>query len=215
MSSRLSAFVVPSERFTLRFDPTRAGLPDEERVRMPARRAVIGAVTSVAVVALAILAGVAQATPSAPAAPRAAAADTPTAAPADVAAAADAPVVGPTDARADAALYANAAATCPGLPASVLAAIHQVETRSAARGEVSSAGARGPMQFLPTTWSRYGFDANGDGRADIEDLVDAVYSAASYLCANGGAEADGLRSALWNYNHSWAYVEQVLAVSAS
>jgi membrane-bound lytic murein transglycosylase B len=71
------------------------------------------------------------------------------------------------------------------------------------------------MQFLPSTWSAYGVDGDGDGRADVNDLTDAVFGAANHLCANGGADPDRLRSALWNYNHSWGYVATVLQVAAA
>lgn len=70
----------------------------------------------------------------------------------------------------------------------------------------------GPMQFIPSTWRRWGRDGNGDGVADPQNLYDAALSAAAYLCASGpGLEADaGLRRAYFSYNHSHAYVEQVL-----
>ena len=106
-----------------------------------------------------------------------------------------------------------AAATCPGLPADVLVAIGHVETRLGERTGPSSAGALGPMQFLPSTWSAYGTDGDGDGAADIMNRRDALHSAARLLCANGGAEPARLRSALWNYNHSREYVDQVVRVA--
>ena len=106
-----------------------------------------------------------------------------------------------------------AAATCPGLPASVLLAIGTVETGHGQVVGPSSAGAWGPMQFLPATWVAYGADGDGDGSADIMNAADAVLGAARLLCANGGADPARLRSALWNYNHSAAYVDQVLAVA--
>ena len=107
----------------------------------------------------------------------------------------------------------RAAATCPGLPAEVLVAIAQVESRLGHRSGPSTAGARGPMQFLPATWAAYGADGDGDGFADVLNPVDALHGAARLLCANGGAEPDGLHSALWNYNHSDHYVRQVLSMA--
>ncbi len=70
----------------------------------------------------------------------------------------------------------------------------------------------GPMQFIPSTWARYGRDGNGDGVANPQNLYDAALSAADYLCASGpGLESDaGLRRAYFSYNHSDAYVSQVL-----
>lgn len=106
-----------------------------------------------------------------------------------------------------------AARTCPGLPSAVLVSIGEVETGLGVLPGTSSAGARGPMQFLPSTWAAYGTDGNGDGVADVMDPIDAVHGAARLLCANGGADPDRLASALWNYNHSDDYVRLVLAVA--
>ncbi|GAB3440284.1 hypothetical protein GCM10027517_14720 [Phycicoccus ginsengisoli] len=72
----------------------------------------------------------------------------------------------------------------------------------------------GPMQFIPSTWARWGVDADGDGVADPQDIVDASQSAADYLCAGGrdlSAPAD-LRAAILSYNHSTAYLATVLAL---
>lgn len=104
----------------------------------------------------------------------------------------------------------EAAATCPGLPPEVLVAVAEVETGLGIDNGPSSAGAVGPMQFLPATWSAYGADGDGDGAADIGNARDALHGAAALLCANGGGDPKRLRSALWNYNHSHAYVDEVL-----
>jgi Transglycosylase SLT domain len=113
------------------------------------------------------------------------------------------------------ALYQNAAQTCPGLPWTILAAIGQVETHHGSGGMVSSAGALGPMQFLPGTFLEYARDGDHDGRANIMDPADAIYSAAAYLCANGaGQGGQSLYTAIWNYNHADWYVQLVLALSA-
>jgi cell wall-associated NlpC family hydrolase len=85
-------------------------------------------------------------------------------------------------------LYTQAAATCPGLPWPVLAGVGKVESdHNRPPGQVSSAGAQGPMQFLPATWASYGLDADGDGTADPFDPADAVPAAADYLCQHGAA----------------------------
>ncbi len=113
------------------------------------------------------------------------------------------------------ALYMRGAATeCPGLPWNVLAGIGQVETDHGQNKNVSSAGAMGPMQFMPATWAVYGVDGDGDGVADILDQADAIFSAAHYLCANGGGNSATLYRAIFDYNHSDYYVNTVLAVAA-
>lgn len=112
-------------------------------------------------------------------------------------------------------LYQSAAATCEGLDWTVLAAIHKVETNFG-RGSVSSSkGAQGPMQFMRATWRAYAVDGDGDGVADINDVDDAVYSAANLLCANGAGDPGRLADAIWNYNHSDAYVTEILSVATS
>ncbi len=113
------------------------------------------------------------------------------------------------------ALYQAAAATCPGLSWTVLAAIGQVETHHGQGSMVSSAGALGPMQFLPATFAHYAVDGDHNGVADIRDPADAIFTAARYLCANGaGQGSQGLYAALWNYNHADWYVQLVLAIAA-
>lgn len=112
-------------------------------------------------------------------------------------------------------LYA-AAGTRYGVPWELLAAIGKVECdhgqdpdpSCTQEGAVNYAGAGGPMQFLVATWATYGVDADRDGRTDRWDPADAIYGAARYLRANG-APGD-LRRAVYAYNHSSAYVQQVL-----
>jgi hypothetical protein len=118
------------------------------------------------------------------------------------------------------AVYRDAAATCP-MPWSVVAAIGKIESdhgRSNLPGVhegANSAGAKGPMQFLPSTWTAYGADGDHDGRADVYDQVDAIWGAVRYLCANGAGNAETVRGAIWAYNHADWYVDQVLAIAAS
>jgi hypothetical protein len=111
-------------------------------------------------------------------------------------------------------LYQRGAGVCPGLSWTVLAAIGQVESSHGQNNGPSSAGALGPMQFMPATWKAYGVDGDGDGVSDIWSAYDAVPSAANYLCANKAGEGgEQLRKAVWHYNHSWSYVDKVLNLS--
>ena len=70
-----------------------------------------------------------------------------------------------------------------------LASINYQETRFGRDLSTSSAGAVGWMQFLPSTWARYGVDANGDRSADPADPADAIYAAARYLRTLGAPSA--------------------------
>ncbi len=90
----------------------------------------------------------------------------------------------------------------------VLAAINEIETDYGRNLNVSSAGAVGWMQFIPSTWRMYGTDANRDGRKDPYNPVDAIFAAARYLAA-AGYESD-VRRAVFAYNHADWYVDSVL-----
>jgi membrane-bound lytic murein transglycosylase B len=70
----------------------------------------------------------------------------------------------------------------------------------------------GPMQFIPSTWRRWAADGDGDGEENPHNLYDATLAAARYLCrASSGLSSDeGLRRAYFSYNHSNAYVDNVL-----
>jgi Transglycosylase SLT domain len=92
------------------------------------------------------------------------------------------------------------------VPWEYLAAIHLVETRVGRIRGTSSAGAQGPMQFLPSTWTRYGRGG------DIQATGDAILAAARLLRANG-APAD-LAGALYAYNPSRRYVRAVSAYAS-
>ena len=94
------------------------------------------------------------------------------------------------------------AETETGVPWSILAAVHFVETRFGRIDGVSSAGAQGPMQFLPSTWA-----IHGQG-GDIDDDADAI-AAAARLLSDAGAPND-LEGALFSYNPSSSYVSSVL-----
>jgi Transglycosylase SLT domain len=108
----------------------------------------------------------------------------------------------------------SAARYCPGLSWTVLAAIGQIESGFGANNGPSTAGAEGPMQFLPSTWQEWGITAFGEpGPPDVMDPYDAVPSAARYLCAAGAGTPAGLPRAILAYNHATWYVTQVLALA--
>ena len=95
-----------------------------------------------------------------------------------------------------------------GIRWEVLAAINEIETDYGRNLNVSSAGALGWMQFMPSTWKAYGTDANKDGRKDPYNPVDAIFAAARYLKA-ADYQKD-VRGAIWAYNHADWYVDSVL-----
>jgi hypothetical protein len=95
-----------------------------------------------------------------------------------------------------------------GIPWEVLAAINKIETGFGTNLNVSSAGAEGWMQFLPSSWETYGLDANGDGVKDPYNPVDAICAAAHYLKVAGGQKH--LYDAILAYNHADWYAQEVL-----
>jgi murein DD-endopeptidase MepM/ murein hydrolase activator NlpD len=95
-----------------------------------------------------------------------------------------------------------------GIRWEILAAINEIETDYGRNLNVSTAGAVGWMQFIPSTWKMYGTDANDDGKKDPYNPVDAIFAAARYLKA-AGAEKD-LRRAIFAYNHADWYVDSVM-----
>ena len=84
----------------------------------------------------------------------------------------------------------------------VLAAVNFIESAFGRLRNESTAGARGPMQFMPATWRAYGLGG------DVEDPGDAILGAANYLRANGAPGS--YRRALLAYNHSPHYVDAIL-----
>ena len=98
-----------------------------------------------------------------------------------------------------------------GIPWEVLAAINKIESNFGRNMGPSSAGAIGWMQFMPSTWERWGTDATADGLADPWNPEDAIYSAARYLAAAGGR--DDLYRGVYAYNHAHWYVKDVLDLS--
>ncbi|GGQ22318.1 hypothetical protein GCM10010187_43490 [Actinomadura coerulea] len=101
-----------------------------------------------------------------------------------------------------------------GIPWNVLAGVGKVETdhgRSTMPGVSSGenyAGAGGPMQFLDATFRAFAVDGDKDGKKDRYDPADAIPTAAAYLKHNGAPER--MRTAIFQYNHSWDYVDLVL-----
>ena len=93
-----------------------------------------------------------------------------------------------------------------GIPWTVLAAIGQTESGDGAHDGPSSAGALGPMQFLPSTWKAY-----GDG-GDIMNPAAAIPAAARLLIAHGAP--GNLEQAIFAYNHSESYVQLVFSWAA-
>lgn len=79
-------------------------------------------------------------------------------------------------------------------------------------GDVQFDRAIGPLQFIPSTWERWGEDADGDGVADPHDIDDAALAAGNYLCDVAGDLRDPERywSALLTYNESRDYGQDVL-----
>src|SRR5437764_4296259 len=98
-----------------------------------------------------------------------------------------------------------------GIQWQVLAAINEVESNFGRNMGPSSAGAIGWMQFMPSTWERWGVDANHDSVADPWSAEDAIYAAARYLAASGGR--DDIAAAVFSYNHAQWYVNEVLGLA--
>lgn len=72
----------------------------------------------------------------------------------------------------------------------------------------------GPMQFIPSTWARWGSDGNGDGVSEPTQIDDAALAAARYLCASGSvATADQWRAAVFSYNNLESYVDDIARVA--
>jgi cell wall-associated NlpC family hydrolase len=119
------------------------------------------------------------------------------------------------------ALYQEAAATCPGLPWTILAAIGTVESDNGqsnlpgVHSGSNGAGAEGPMQFEPATFAAYDQPVPPGGATPPSpyDPTDAAYAAARMLCANGAAGGADLPAAVLAYNHDPAYVTQVLSLA--
>jgi membrane-bound lytic murein transglycosylase B len=104
--------------------------------------------------------------------------------------------------------YYREAAAATGIPWQVLAAVNLVESGMGRIDGVSVADARGPMQFLPSTWAEPGIGRGGD----IRDARTAIHAAARYLVRRGGLQ--DIRRGLWGYNNSDNYGRAVLEYAA-
>jgi len=109
----------------------------------------------------------------------------------------------------------EAAAKRYGLDWAILAGIGKVECdhgrnpdpSCTKEGAENSAGAGGPMQFLASTWEKYGVAPNGGGKPDRWNPADAIFGAANYLHASGAP--GNYKAAIYAYNHASWYVEEV------
>lgn len=109
----------------------------------------------------------------------------------------------------------QSAAAAFGIDWKVLEAVWQIESGKAWVTNVTSyAGAVGPCQFMPSTWRSYAVDGNGDGVKDITSAQDCLYGSAKLLATNG-ASSGNVVNALLHYNHSMAYVQEVLKIASS
>jgi murein DD-endopeptidase MepM/ murein hydrolase activator NlpD len=107
--------------------------------------------------------------------------------------------------------YWQRAGATYGIPWQVLAAINKVESNFGRNMGPSSAGAIGWMQFMPSTWERWGMDADGDAVADPWNPHDAIFAAARYLAAAGGRT--DISRGIFAYNHAQWYVDEILGLA--
>lgn len=97
------------------------------------------------------------------------------------------------------------------------AAIPATPESSSWHGDPRWDHAVGPLQFIPSTWESWGTDGDGDGTADPNDIDDAAYAAARYLCADGHdlETGQGWADAVFSYNHAQSYVDAVYAAASA
>ena len=105
----------------------------------------------------------------------------------------------------------------PALDGTDFAAIPATPESSAWHGDPDWDHAVGPLQFIPSSWETWGTDGDRDGSADPNDLDDAAYAAAQYLCADGHdlTTGAGWADAVFSYNHDQSYVDDVYAAATA
>jgi hypothetical protein len=104
----------------------------------------------------------------------------------------------------------------PALDGDPFAAIAATAATTVWHGDPDWDHAVGPMQFIPSTWSRWGKDGDGDGVRDPNDIDDAAATAVDYLCADGHdlSSGAGWANAIFGYNHDETYVASVHAAAS-
>ncbi|MFD5865580.1 lytic transglycosylase domain-containing protein [Agromyces sp. NPDC127015] len=113
----------------------------------------------------------------------------------------------------DASGYADPPIIGPALDGKGVAAIADTDG-GRLDGDTTWDRAVGPMQFIPTTWSKWASDGNGDDVADPHQIDDAALTTARYLCASGAmTDPEGWRAAVYSYNHDNDYVDKVATVA--
>lgn len=103
----------------------------------------------------------------------------------------------------------------PALDGTDFAAIPATPESTLWHGDPDWDHAVGPLQFIPSSWETWGADGDRDGVADPNDLDDAAYAAAQYLCADGHdlTTGSGWADAVFSYNHDQSYVDSVYAAA--
>lgn len=103
----------------------------------------------------------------------------------------------------------------PALNGDGVAKVRATEETTGWHGDALWDHAVGPMQFIPSTWHTWGADGDGDGVADPNDINDAAWTTARYLCASGAdlRSSEGWARAIFSYNHSDDYVRSILATA--
>ncbi|RYJ02532.1 MAG: lytic murein transglycosylase [Actinomycetales bacterium] len=103
----------------------------------------------------------------------------------------------------------------PALDGVDFAAIPATSESTAWHGDPVWDHAVGPLQFIPSSWDTWGADGDNDGTADPNDLDDAAFAAAQYLCADGHdlTTGAGWADAVFSYNHDQSYVDSVYAAA--